>query len=91
MDRMDTKSLPERRRIVRECLAKTEAELDHFTRLAGGPHLSAEAAAVARNKVRSAKSEIRMLRKLLTYLGQPDPRLDLYRLLGVDLPTNRPA
>jgi hypothetical protein len=51
----------------------------------------AEAAAVAHNKVRSAKSEIRMLRKLLTYLGKPDPRLDLYRLLGVDLPKNRPA
>lgn len=91
MDRIDTKPLPERRRIVRERLAEMEEELDQFTQIAGGPHLSATAAAVARNKVRSVKNEIRMLRKLLIYLGQPDPSLDLYRLFGVDLPKNRPA
>jgi hypothetical protein len=91
LDRIDTKPLPERRRMVRERLAKMEEELDQFTQIAGGPHLSANAAAVARNRVRSAKSEIRALRKLLTYLGQPDSRLDLYRLFGVDLPKNRSA
>jgi hypothetical protein len=83
-------TLPERRRIVRERLAKAEAELDQFTRLAAGPHFSARAAAAVRTKVRSTKTDIRMLQKALAYLGQPDLRLDLYRLFGVDLPKDAP-
>jgi hypothetical protein len=72
--------------MVRERLAKAEAELEQFTRLAAGPHFSARAAAAVRAKVRAAKTNIRILQKALAYLGQPDPRLDLYRLFGVNLP-----
>jgi hypothetical protein len=37
--------------------------------------------------VRTKKSNIHRLKKALAYLGEPDHRLDLYRLFGIDLPT----
>jgi len=83
-------TLPERRRLVRERLAKEQAELDQFSRLAADPFLFQEAAAAARAKVRRARSDVELLRKALAYLGEPDPRLDLYRLFGMPLPPEPP-
>ena len=84
-------TLPERRRLVRERLANEQAELEQFRRLAADANLSPRAAAVARKKVRTAKWTINQLGKALTYLGEPDPRLDLYRLFGMDLPPGPPT
>jgi len=54
------------------------------------PYCKYHADRAVRAKVPSAKTDIRMLRKALTYPGQPDPRLDLYRLFGMDLPKDVP-
>jgi hypothetical protein len=36
--------------------------------------------------VKTAKSDVDLLRRALAYFGTPDERLDLYRLFGMDLP-----
>jgi hypothetical protein len=97
MSRMDTTlrtkplpTLPQRRQMIRERLAKEQAKLDQFGRLAADANLSLRAAAVARRKVRTAKWAVNQLTKALDYLGEPDPRLDLYRLFGMDLPPEPP-
>jgi len=80
-------TLPERRRIIRERLAKAQAELDQFSRLlAAEPHATSKATSRARAMVRTKKYEVSQLTKALAYLGQPHPRWDLYRLFGLDLP-----
>jgi hypothetical protein len=84
-------TLPQRRRLIRERLAREQAHLDQFARLAAPEHLTAAAAARARNNVRIAATNVRMLQKALAYLGEPDARLDLYRLFGMDLPPDVPA
>jgi hypothetical protein len=84
-------TLPRRRQMIRERLAKEQAELDQFGRLAADANLSLRAAAAARRKVRTAKWAVDQLTKALDYLGEPDPRLDLYRLFGMDLPPEPPT
>jgi hypothetical protein len=73
-----TKPLPtlaERRRFVRERLAKEEASLAQLMRLGAGPDAG-----------RKIRADVSLLRRALAYLGRPDERLDLYRLFGMDLP-----
>ncbi len=80
-------TLPERRRLVRERLAKEQGDLDQFARLlAAEPHATSKAASRARAMVRAKKANVDKLRRAIAYLGEPDPRLDLYRLFGMDLP-----
>jgi len=84
-------TLPQRRRMLRERLAREQAQLDRFVQLAADMHLTPAAATRSRNNVRTAMRNIRLLEKALAYLGEPDLRLDLYRLFGMDLPPDAPA
>src|SRR5262249_16994773 len=65
----------------RERLAAAAAELAHYTRLlAEGPHSKCNAG----KQLRRGESDVALLKRALAYLGQPDPRLDLYRLFGME-------
>jgi hypothetical protein len=78
-------SLPERRRSVRERLAKAEAEYEKFTRALSFP-LSPSAATLAMYMASSCALEIKLLHGAIAYLGEPDERLDLYRTFLMNLP-----
>jgi hypothetical protein len=82
-------TLPERRRMFRERLARTEADLAQLTRLlTAGPHSASRAVSRLRQRAKTAAFEVDQLTKAIAYLGEPDERLDLYRLFGMDLPTD---
>jgi hypothetical protein len=84
-------TLPERRRLIRERLVKTQAELNRMLRkAAAGSYGTLKARRQAKRLVRKAAWEVYQLTEALRYLGEPDPRLDLYRLFGMDLPENPP-
>jgi hypothetical protein len=68
-------TLPERRRLIRERLAKERAEFGRL-RIRG----------VTPDAIIKKCDGILALRKALEYLGELHPRLDLYRLFGMDLP-----
>ena len=72
-------TLPRRRQMIRERLARERAELGRLRMRGAAPHVIAKKCA-----------GIRLLRKALDYLGEPHPRLDLYRLFGMDLPSTEP-
>jgi hypothetical protein len=72
-------TLPERRRLVRERLAKERAELGRLRMRGAAPCIIIKKGA-----------DILLLRKALEYLGEPHPRLDLYRLFGMPLPSTEP-
>jgi hypothetical protein len=88
-----TKPLPtlkERRQMIREHLAKAQATLNQMTRLAAaGAFWTPKSAKAAKRAVRKAAWEVDQLTKALEYLGEPDERLDLYRLFGMDIPPPR--
>jgi hypothetical protein len=75
-------TLSERRRFIQEKLAETEAKLGRYSRLLLAQQVSKQARAL----VKTAKADVDLLCWALAYLGEPDPRLDLYRLFGMDLP-----
>jgi hypothetical protein len=73
-----TKPLPtlaERRRFVRERLAKEEADFNRLVWIGAAPDV-----------IRKMRANVRLLRRALAYLGRTDERFDLYRLFGMDLP-----
>ncbi len=71
-------TLQERRRLVSERLAKTQAEIDRLIREPYSPKQAV--------KIGALLADEDLLIKALAYLGEPDLRLDLYRLFGMDLP-----
>ena len=66
-------TLPQRRQMIRERLAKEQAELEQFSRLAADANLSPRAAAEARRKVRTARWAVNQLTKALDYLASRIP------------------
>jgi hypothetical protein len=52
--------------------------------------LPPQVAAATRTKISAHHREISLLETALAYLGQPDPRLDLYRLVDMPLPPPEP-
>ena len=72
-------TLPQRRRLIRERLAKERAELGRLRMRGAAPHVIIKKGA-----------GILLLRKAREYLGEPDYRLDLYRLFGMELPSTQP-
>jgi len=83
-------TLPERRRLLRERLAKERGHLARFVDLTAGNRLPSAAHARVKENVEMIRSNIGLLEKALAYLGEPDPRLDLYRLFGMELPIEPP-
>jgi hypothetical protein len=80
-------TLPERRRLIREQLVKTQSEFNRLMRLAAaGSYGTPKARKQVKRLVRKAAWGVYQLTEALRYLGEPDPRLDLYRLFGMDLP-----
>jgi hypothetical protein len=73
------RTLPQRRRLIRERLAKERAELGSLRMRGAAPHVIIKKCA-----------GIRLLTKARDYLGEPHPRLDLYRLFGMELPSTEP-
>jgi hypothetical protein len=87
--KLPTEPLPtlrERRRSARECLVKAKAGRDKFTRIARDPLLSQRAVEFAEYFAKMYRVEIILLEKSIAYLGEPDSRLDLYRIFRVKLP-----
>jgi hypothetical protein len=78
-------TLQERRRSVRERLAKAQANHEKFTLALTCP-LSPAAVSLALYMQAMAATEIRLLNVAIDYLGEPDPRLDLYRIFSMNLP-----
>jgi hypothetical protein len=80
-------TLPERRRFIREYLVKAQGKLDRLLRLAAaGTFGTPKARKEVKRQARQAAWEAYQLTEALRYLGEPDERLDLYRLFGMDLP-----
>ncbi len=77
------------RRLIREQLVKTEAELKRLLRLAAaGSYGTPRARKSIKRLARKAAWEVYQCTEALRYLGEPHPRLDLYRLFGMDLPND---
>jgi hypothetical protein len=73
-------TLPARRREMRERLAAAEAAVDRLLQQnQASPGI-----------LHAARMEAAIFRRMLSYLGAPDPRLDLYRTFNMPLPAPRP-
>jgi hypothetical protein len=65
---------------------KARAGRDKFSKIARDPLLSQRAIEFAEYFAKMYRIEIILLEKSIAYLGEPNPRLDLYRIFRVKLP-----